>query len=105
MYELTQMYILGDIKPTHSYYKARFFLNLSMWYCCQAITLNHLTVLNQSPFIFQSISTFLCLKFIALAVANMWGKPATVKIYITNIFFQDKYRKKYYVCVWDTEIH
>lgn len=43
--------------------------------------------INQSPFIFQSISTFLHLKFIALAVANTWGKPATVKTYITDIFF------------------
>jgi len=56
--------------------------------------------INQSPFIFQSISAFLCLKFIALAVANTWGKPATLKIYITNIFFQDKqYRQKYHVCM------
>ena len=61
--------------------------------------------INQNSFIFQSISTFLCLKFIALTVANMWGKPATVKIYITNIFFQDEqYRKKYHVCVREREI-
>lgn len=31
VYELTLMYVLGDIKSTHSYYKDRFFLNLSMW--------------------------------------------------------------------------
>jgi len=31
MYELTQMCILGNIKPTHFYYKFRLFLNLSRW--------------------------------------------------------------------------
>lgn len=101
-------HILDDAKPTPSYYSLFFlkFINAVMLPSHNSKLFDNI---NQIPFIFQSISTFLCLKFIALAVVNMWGKPAIVKIYITNIFsrINNIQRNTFtlYMCVCEREIH